>query len=182
MNSMAADVTMYTDESVVCAGPVRAGPLLLGLGPATARARTIRTRSARSWPPSCARSPQSTFPTRRLQSVYLDPGAAGRDRPGSPQGAGAAAPQRGHRVGRGRRCAAGGRWPTGGVLRADAVVLASGHLDAEPDPGRAGPGRPRRRRRPALPAPEQTTDTDLLRARAGGDGAGPRAWAWPSST
>ena len=26
MNSMAADVTMYTDESVVCDGPIRPGP------------------------------------------------------------------------------------------------------------------------------------------------------------
>jgi len=71
MNSMAADVTMYTDESVVCAGPVRPGPSFWdwarherehgdpdALGPELAT--ELRAVTA------------STFPSRRLQSAYLD--------------------------------------------------------------------------------------------------------------
>src|SRR5689334_11936275 len=70
MNSMAADVTMFTDDSVRCDGPVVPGPsmwewaqdLRAGgggdeLGPELAA--ELRALTA------------STFPTRRLQSAYL---------------------------------------------------------------------------------------------------------------
>jgi hypothetical protein len=67
MNSMAADVTMFTDDSVTCAGPIRPGPSLIewaalvageGLGDddLTAEVRQLGG---------------TTFPTRRLQSAYL---------------------------------------------------------------------------------------------------------------
>lgn len=68
MNSMAEDVTMFTDDSVVCEGPIRPGPSLYewaeqvragGLGDPvlTAQVRALRGTS---------------FPTRQLQSRYLE--------------------------------------------------------------------------------------------------------------
>ena len=70
----------------------------------------------------------------------------------------------------------------GATLRVDAVVLASGHLDATPTDAelelaaRAAAAGLR-----YLP-PEQTTDTDLSVHRAGRAGHGPRNADWPSST
>ena len=64
---MAADVTMFTDDSVTCEGPIRPGPSLIewaarvadeGLGDAEL---TTEVRELRG----------TTFPTRRLQSAYL---------------------------------------------------------------------------------------------------------------
>ncbi|MFI9384476.1 FAD/NAD(P)-binding protein [Kutzneria sp. NPDC052558] len=68
MNSMAEDVTMFTDDSVVCEGPIRPGPSLFewaeqsraaGLDDPelTAQARAIAGTS---------------FPSRQLQSRYLE--------------------------------------------------------------------------------------------------------------
>ena len=67
MNSMAEDVTMFTDESVVCEGPIRPGPTFWewardhedpdALGPELAA--ELRAVTA------------TTFPSRRLQSEYL---------------------------------------------------------------------------------------------------------------
>jgi hypothetical protein len=67
MNSMAQDVTMFTDETVHCEGPIAPGPSLiewageagadgLGTGALTEEARQLTG---------------TTFPTRRLQSAYL---------------------------------------------------------------------------------------------------------------
>jgi FAD-NAD(P)-binding len=67
MNSMAQDVTMFTDETVHCEGPIAPGPSLiewagevgadgLGTGALTEEARKLTG---------------TTFPTRRLQSAYL---------------------------------------------------------------------------------------------------------------
>jgi FAD-NAD(P)-binding len=69
MNSMPEDVTMFTDETVQCAGPVRPGPTLaewVRLA-ADGEFEVDRTLLAelRSVTPT-------TFPTRRLQSAYLD--------------------------------------------------------------------------------------------------------------
>jgi uncharacterized NAD(P)/FAD-binding protein YdhS len=157
MNSMAADVTMYTDDSVVCEGPIAPGPSFwdwarsapeVGSDLADELARVIPT----------------TFPSRRLQSAYL--GWVLRDvLTWLPAGM---------RVHLHRTRATGitedvnadgatqivhleDRPP----LRADAVVLASGHLDATPTrdeldlAARAAAAGLR-----YLP-PEQTTDTDL---------------------
>jgi uncharacterized NAD(P)/FAD-binding protein YdhS len=159
MNSMAADVTMFTDDSVKCDGPVVPGPsmwewaqdLRAGgggdeLGPELAA--ELRALTA------------STFPTRRLQSAYL----------------GWVLQQVSARLPAGMRahvheCRAVGLTDDGDTqlvhldggttLRVDAVVLASGHLDATPTDAeldlaaRAAAAGLR-----YLP-PEQTTDTDL---------------------
>jgi hypothetical protein len=153
MNSMAADVTMYTDASVVCEGPIAPGPSFWEwaqtgpeVGPELADELAAVTAT--------------TFPSRRLQSAYL--GWVLQDV--------LTRLPAGMRVHLHRTRAVGltedgatqvvhleGRPP----LRADAVVLASGHLDATPTPdeldlaARAAAAGLR-----YLP-PEQTTDTDL---------------------
>ncbi|MDQ3577897.1 MAG: FAD/NAD(P)-binding protein [Actinomycetota bacterium] len=67
MNSMAEDVTMFTDETVVCEGPVRAGPSLF---------EWSRRVSAADLPADVldelALLRSTTFPSRRLQSAYLE--------------------------------------------------------------------------------------------------------------
>ena len=159
MNSMAADVTMYTDESVVCAGPVRPGPSFWdwarherehgdpdALGPELAA--ELRAVTA------------STFPTRRLQSAYLE--RVLRDViAGLPSGM---------RVQLHRGVATGlvedgeaqlVTLADGSVLRADAVVLASGHLDAEPTADELELAAQAAASGLRYLPPEQTTDTDL---------------------
>jgi uncharacterized NAD(P)/FAD-binding protein YdhS len=68
MNSMAEDVTMFTDESVVCEGPIRPGPSLYEWA--------VQARTAGLDDPALteqARSLRGTsFPTRQLQSRYLE--------------------------------------------------------------------------------------------------------------
>ena len=162
MNSMAADVTMFTDDSVRCDGPIVTGPSMwdwaqdlregrlpgedVDLGPELGA--ELRALTA------------ATFPSRRLQSAYL--GWVLRhviaDLPA------------GVRV-HVHECRATGLTDDGAAqlvhldggvtLRVDAVVLASGHLDATPTDAeldlaaRAAAAGLR-----YLP-PEQTTDSDL---------------------
>ncbi|GAA1293629.1 FAD/NAD(P)-binding protein [Pseudonocardia aurantiaca] len=164
MNSMAADVTMFTDSSVVCDGPIRPGPSFWewaqhlqdfgeppalppeGVGPELAAELAAVTAS--------------TFPSRRLQSAYLGwvlreviadlpPGvrvhlhatrATGLTEDGPTQVL--------HLEG-------------APPLLVDVVVLASGHLDAAPTPGeQALVERAAELGLRYLP-PEQTTDSDL---------------------
>ena len=153
MNSMAADVTMYTDESVVCEGPIAPGPSFWDwaqtgpeVGPELAD--------------ELSRVTPTTFPSRRLQSAYL----------GWVLDDVLSRLPAGMRVHLHRTRAIGLReegatqvvhLEDGPPLHADAVVLASGHLDATPTPderdlaARAAAAGLR-----YLP-PEQTTDTDL---------------------
>ncbi|MDQ0797202.1 FAD/NAD(P)-binding domain-containing protein [Streptomyces sp. B1I3] len=135
MNSMAEDVTMFTDDTVRMDGPVRPGPALDAWAGDVARGRTgveaapdvleeIRTLGARD------------FPSRRLQSVYLrwvyeqavaalPPGITVHEHRTS------AWHVSGPRDGRQRVRLDGRPEP----LLADLVVLTVGHLDAEPDTG-----------------------------------------------
>ena len=66
MNSMAEDVTMFTDESVQCEGPIRPGPSLAEWA-ALERAATL----PEALDPELAELTGGSFPTRRLQSRYL---------------------------------------------------------------------------------------------------------------
>ncbi|WP_214401538.1 FAD/NAD(P)-binding protein [Pseudonocardia lacus] len=155
MNSMAADVTMFTDDTVVCEGPIVAGPSFWEWAGRTdpdtlepALAAELRAVTA------------STFPSRRLQSEYL--GWVLRDV--------ASRLPDGMRVHVHRATAVdvdddGGtqvvRLDDGRALRVDAVVLASGHLDATPTADElALAARAAEHGLRYLP-PEQTTDTDL---------------------
>lgn len=159
MNSMAADVTMYTDDSVVCDGPVRPGPSFWDW------ARKVREHGdPEALGPELAAElhavTASTFPSRRLQSEYL--GQVLRDViAGLPSG------MRVH-VHRTRAVGLTGTGDAqlvhladGASVPADAVVLASGHLDATPTAEeRALAARAAGLGLRYLP-PEQTTDSDL---------------------
>lgn len=153
MNSMAADVTMFTDDTVVCDGPIVPGPSLwdwVRTGPEVDPELVDELRAVTA----------STFPSRRLQSAYLA-WVLAEVIDGLPDG------MRAHV----HRTRATGLTEDGATqivhldgappLRVDAVVLASGHLDATPTAdeldlvARAADEGLR-----YLP-PEQTTDSDL---------------------
>jgi hypothetical protein len=159
MNSMAADVTMFTDDTVVCDGPIRPGPSFWDW------AQELRTgRDPDVLGPELAAELRavtaSTFPSRRLQSAYLS-WVLDEVIAGLPSGV------RVH-IHRTRAVELTEEGETqvvhlenGSVLRVDAVVLASGHLDATPtDEELALVARAAGLGLRYLP-PEQTTDSDL---------------------
>ncbi|MEQ0559311.1 FAD/NAD(P)-binding protein [Amycolatopsis sp. NEAU-NG30] len=127
MNSMPEDVTMFTDDSVQLAGPVRPGPSLLEW------ARQVRDGALDAEVPSdvyaeLAALDSFDFPTRRLQSAYLSwvYRTVLESLPESIDVVEHAA----------RATGVDGRavaLSDGSVLDADAVVFTVGHLDAEPD-------------------------------------------------
>ncbi|PXA71877.1 FAD/NAD(P)-binding protein [Cryobacterium arcticum] len=72
LNSMAADVTMFTDETSVIDGPVRPGPSLIEwIDQVRAGAIELPPVDA-ALAAEIAQLTGSSFPTRRLQSLYLD--------------------------------------------------------------------------------------------------------------
>jgi hypothetical protein len=165
MNSMAADVTMFTDDSVVCDGPVRPGPSFWewaqelrangdpdALGPELAA--ELRAVTA------------ETFPSRRLQSAYLS-WVLREVVTRLPAGMRVQL----HRT-RAVDLADDGdvqvvRLEKGGALRVDAVVLASGHLDATPTDDERGLAERAAADGLTYLPPEQTTDSDLSVVPAG---------------
>lgn len=131
LNSMAADVTMFTDESVQCAGPAVPGPGLVewARGVVDGSIQDVQVpdddlaRQLRSLGPR-------TFPTRRLQSLYLEwffrrtVRALGPHVPvitHSDQAVDVTADGAGYAV----------TLASGVELRADAVVVSVGHTDSE---------------------------------------------------
>ncbi len=127
MNSMPEDVTMFTDDSVKMAGPVRPGPTLLEW------ARKVRGGALDAEvPPDVVAELTALdafdFPTRRLQSAYLT-WVYRRILDDLPEGidvvehAARAVGVDGHTV----------SLSDGTTVAADAVVFTVGHLDAEPD-------------------------------------------------
>lgn len=164
MNSMAADVTMYTDDTVRCEGPIVPGPSLIewaeqvrdGELPGESVPEGRVGEEVRALRPD-------TFPTRQLQSHYLDY-VLRHVLDTLPEGL------RVH-VHRGRATGI----VDGDVRRvcleesdgsavevpADAVVLASGHLDATPSDDEAALLEQSRRLGLQYFPPEQTTDSDL---------------------
>ncbi|KAB2975963.1 FAD/NAD(P)-binding protein [Streptomyces sp. SS1-1] len=174
MNSMAEDVTMFTDESSTIEGPVRPGPSLAEW------AAQFSGRGPRHAPYAEPADPDvlaelrelagSDFPTRRAQSAYLDwvfrrvltelpPGitvewhrTTATAVTGPPDG-----PQEVRLAGR------------ADPLVADLVVLAQGHLGAAPDAGhRAHVDFARRHGLFHLP-PAFSSDADLSALRPGED-------------
>lgn len=163
MNSMAADVTMFTDDSVRCDGPIVPGPSMWEWALDLREGRLAGEDAADLGPELAAELralTAATFPSRRLQSAYL--GWVLRH-----VVAGLPAGVRAHV----HRCRAVGLTDDGdtqllaleggGTLRVDAAVLASGHLDATPtDDERDLAARAAAAGLRYLP-PEQTTDSDL---------------------
>ena len=163
MNSMAADVTMFTDDSVRCDGPIVPGPSMWEWAQDLREGR-LPGEDVHDLGPELVVELRAltaaTFPSRRLQSAYLG-WVLRHVIAGLPAGV------RAHV----HECRAVGltddgdsqlvHLDGGATLRVDAVVLASGHLDATPTDdeldlaARAAAAGLR-----YLP-PEQTTDSDL---------------------
>lgn len=174
MNSMAEDVTMFTDDTVESEGPVRPGPSLAEWAERV-RAGAFPDGPAPELSPEVAAEAAALtgrgFADRRLQSAYL---AWVHER--SVAALPPAVTVHGHRCRAvritGPRDGVQRVWLEGRAtpLTADAVVLALGHLDAEPDP--------QQRALTAFAAehgldelvylpPEFTAESDLSRLRPG---------------
>jgi hypothetical protein len=177
LNSAAADVTMFTDSSVECEGPVADGPGLAGWAagvldgsitdvPDFPRALREQLRSLTG----------ATFATRQLQSQYLEwffrravsalggnvtvhrTAAVAIEPPGDSSctyGSGSAA------------CRV--RLANGGTLRADVVVTALGHTDSRPDAASAAWTSFAARHGGFHAAPSYTTDVDYSALAPGQD-------------
>ncbi|HEY2192932.1 MAG TPA: FAD/NAD(P)-binding protein [Actinomycetospora sp.] len=164
MNSMAADVTMYTDDTVTCEGPIVPGPSLIEWAQQV-RDGELEGESVpegRVGDEVRALGP-ATFPTRQLQSHYLD-FVLRRVLATLPDGLrvhvhdGRAT---GIVDGDVRRVCIDESDGTSVEVDADAVVLASGHLDATPSDDEAAIVEKSRRLGLQYFPPEQTTDSDL---------------------
>jgi hypothetical protein len=131
MNSMPEDVTMFTDETVKMAGPVWPGPSLSEWA-AQVREGRLDVEVAEDLHDELNSLDSTSFPTRRLQSAYLD-WVYRYVLAGLPAGIEVVE----HRaravdvVGDGPQDV----WLEGDPkpLRVDAVLLTVGHLDAVPD-------------------------------------------------
>ena len=164
MNSMAADVTMYTDDTVTCEGPIVPGPSLIEwaqqLRDGKLDGETVP--EGRVGDEIRALRPE-TFPTRQLQSHYLD-FVLRRVLATLPDGVrvhvhdGRAT---GIVDGDVRRVCLEEADGTSVEADADAVVLASGHLDARPSDDEAEIVERSRHLGLQYFPPEQTTDSDL---------------------
>lgn len=133
LNSMAVDVTMFTDDSVQCAGPAAPGPNLVDWAHGVLDGSITDVRVPVDLADQMRSLRPTTFPTRRLQSLYLEwffqrtvralaphvPVIAHRD-----SAVGITAEDGAYRV----------ELAGGAVLRADVVVVAIGHTDAVPAP------------------------------------------------
>lgn len=171
MNSMAEDVTMFTDDTVGQEGPTRPGPALhtwaagirdgrLGLPDGTGTDPGLLDE---------IKALEGTdFPSRRLQSVYLrwvyEQAVAAL-----PEGVtvhwhrGSALRVTGPREGRQRVWLAGRGTP----LLADAVAVTIGHLEAEPEPEQLRLADFADRHGLLHLPPDFTADTDLTAVPAG---------------
>ncbi|MHA6795785.1 FAD/NAD(P)-binding protein [Pseudonocardia bannensis] len=164
MNSMAADVTMFTDDTVVCAGPVRPGPSFAQWAELL-RTDRLPGEAVDDLDPELAGElrdvTDTTFPSRRLQSEYLAwvfrrvvRGLPDRVRVHVHRGRATALTEDGED----QLVTVEGRSEP---LRVDTVVLASGHLDATPTPDEVELARRAGELGLRYLPPEQTTDSDL---------------------
>ncbi|CAN7547705.1 FAD/NAD(P)-binding protein [Arthrobacter sp. LjRoot78] len=173
LNSAAADITMFTDASVTCEGPAADGP---GLDGWAAGVLDGSITDVPPLPPELQRQLRAltgaTFPTRQLQSVYLEwffrraVSALGPDvavtvhrdtavRIDSDGDDGTGA----YRV----------RLAGGGTVDADVVVSALGHTDSLPDDASAGFAGFAARHGGFHAAPSYTTDVDYSALAPGQD-------------
>lgn len=181
LNSAAADVTMFTDASVQCEGPAVEGP---GLPDWAAGVLDGSIADVPELAPELRRQlaalTGSTFPTRQLQSVYLEwffrrsVAALGPDvtvtvhrdtasavelvQDGPEQREPKQGPES-YRV----------RLASGAVLRADVVIASLGHTDSLPDEESAAWAGFAARHGAFHAAPSYTTDVDYAPLAAGQD-------------
>jgi hypothetical protein len=167
MNSMPEDVTMFTDSSVQCAGPIRPGPTLAEWVTAVRDGELAATVDGSLLDELHSMTP-TTFPTRRLQSAYLDwfytwVLDALPDTVEVRVHAARAVDVTGQQDGVQRVWLAGDREPLVVYL----VVLALGHLDAAPAPEEARLAEYARVHGLDYVAPAYTADLDLSSVRPG---------------
>jgi hypothetical protein len=171
MNSMPEDVTMFTDDTVRCAGPIRPGPTLAEWVSAV-RDGTLDGDLAGDVDESLLAELRSvtatTFPTRRLQSAYLGwfytqvlhtmPDTV-EVRVHATSAVDVTGP------GEGPQCV----WLSGrdDPLLVDIAVLAVGHLDAGPTPGEETLARCAAANELRYVPPAYTADLDLTDIEAG---------------
>ncbi|MFC5910821.1 FAD/NAD(P)-binding protein [Streptacidiphilus monticola] len=165
MNSMAEDVTMFTDERSTLAGPVSPGPSLAEWAASAPEARHHPDDAVRAELRTLA---PTDFPTRRAQSAYLG-WVHDRARAELPPWVTVhehlvAAVELGEWNGRQTVRLADRR-----VLHADLVVLALGHLDAVPEPGQERLAAFASRHGLRYLPPDYTADSDLSVLRPGED-------------
>ncbi|MFB6985173.1 FAD/NAD(P)-binding protein [Streptomyces sp. NPDC056304] len=171
MNSMAEDVTMFTDDTVRLEGPIRPGPALHTWA---ADIRDGRLKLSDEAVPESGLLAEikalggQDFPSRRLQSVYLrwvyEQAVAAL-----PEGVtvhwhrGRAVRVSGPREGR------QGVWLEGAdePLLADLVAVTIGHLDAEPEPEQVELAEFAQRHGLVHLPPDFTADSDLTELPAG---------------
>ncbi|MFB8127175.1 FAD/NAD(P)-binding protein [Streptomyces bacillaris] len=167
MNSMAEDVTMFTDDTVELAGPVVDGPALHAWAE-DVRAGRVTPDAEPAVLAEIHGLTGQTFPSRRLQSAYLrwtyrralaalPPTVTVHEHRTT------ALAVTGPRGGRQRVRLKGRTEP----LLADLVVLTVGHLDAEPDPEQAELSDFAARHGLIHLPPDFTADTDLSALPAG---------------
>ncbi|GAA3479766.1 FAD/NAD(P)-binding protein [Streptomyces yanii] len=167
MNSMAEDVTMFTDDTVQQEGPVRPGPALHAWA-ADVREGRVTVRAEPELLAEIRALGGQDFPSRRLQSAYL--GWVYEQAVSTlPQGItvhehrGRALRVTGPRGGRQRVWLQGRDEP----LTADLVVLTIGHLDAEPAPEHVELAEFAERHGLVHLPPDFTADSDLSVLQAG---------------
>ncbi|WP_406161516.1 FAD/NAD(P)-binding protein [Streptomyces sp. NBC_01005] len=171
MNSMAEDVTMFTDDTVRQEGPTRPGPALHTWAAGIRDGRIDLPDGAGTDPgllDEIKALEGTDFPSRRLQSVYLrwvyEQAVAAL-----PEGItvhwhrGSALRVTGPREGRQRVWLAGRGTP----LLADAVAVTIGHLEAEPEPEQLRLADFADRHGLLHLPPDFTADTDLTAVPAG---------------
>ncbi len=168
LNSMAADITMFTDESVACDGPAFAGP---GLVEWTAGVLDGSITDVPDFPQHLQDQLRAlngtTFPTRQLQSQYLEwffrRAARALNRSVTTHRSTAVGisplPDGGHEV-----ALANGR-----TLHADILVTALGHTDSLPDAASSGYADFAARHGGYHAAPSYTTDVDYSGIAPGQD-------------
>jgi uncharacterized NAD(P)/FAD-binding protein YdhS len=179
LNSMAADITMFTDASVACEGPASQGP---NLAEWAAGVVDGSITDVPDFPRNLREQLRSltgaTFPTRQLQSQYLEwffrraARSLGRDvtvhrttalavRPAAEDAspAGSAGGPAGYRV----------ELASGRTLQADVVVTALGHTDSRPDAASAAWAGFAARHGGYHAAPSYTTDVDYSAIAPGQD-------------
>ncbi|MCX4536013.1 FAD/NAD(P)-binding protein [Streptomyces sp. NBC_00841] len=167
MNSMAEDVTMFTDDTVQQEGPIRPGPALHAWA-ADVREGRVTVRTEPELLSEIRALGGQNFPSRRLQSAYL--GWVYEQAVSTlPQGItvhehrGRALRVTGPRGGRQRVWLQGRDEP----LTADLVVLTIGHLDAEPAPEHVELAKFAERHGLVHLPPDFTADSDLSVLQAG---------------